>query len=266
MTEQTYTYNHNSFNLNEAGNYTLLIQADTKTFDYAITRSKTLVSLGTNCAIEELNTAGELHNKLAAAFKQTVVTLPPRAFTLVPATLFDANRIADMASVLDVKQNEMVLAQQLDSDNNIIYKVDKQIIKNFTLFNTKNIKFAPAGWLKAIVQSKPVNTYLYLNINDGQTEFAYFKDSKLRFYNKFVAVSVEELLYFTLLVSNELELKQQQTTLILSGNINDNDMQYKSLAEYFSHVQLSNLQVLDLPDDMPVHQLLYLSALYLCAL
>ncbi|MEO8884601.1 MAG: DUF3822 family protein [Mucilaginibacter sp.] len=264
MTEQTYTYNHNSFNLNEAGNYTLLIQANAKTFDYAITHNKTLMSLGTNCAVDELTSS----DKLMAEYKQTVITVPAKAFTLVPVNLFDAARLADMARVLDVKENEKVLAQVLDEDNYVIYKSDEQLVRNTSSLDTKNIKFAPDGWLKAIEQSGPSNSYLHLNINGTYVEFAYFKGNKLRFYNKFEATSPEELLYFTLMVSNELELKQQQTTLVLSGSINPGDAHYKNLAEYFFNVRLNSQQPLELPADMdiPAHQLLYLSALYLCAL
>jgi hypothetical protein len=262
MTEQT--YNHNTFNLNEAGNYTLLIQVNTKTFDYVITHNEALVSLGINCAIEELTSL----DKLAATYKQTVVALPAKAFTLIPVDLFDADRLADMARILDVKENEKVLAQTLNEYNKIIYKTDEQLVESVNSFDTKDIKFAPTGWLKAIEQSNPLNIYLHLNISDSRVEFAYFKDGKLRFYNKFEATNADELLYFTVLVSNVLELKPEQTTLILSGNINPDDAQYKSLAEYFFNIKLNSQQVLELPADMdiPAHQLLYLSALYLCAL
>ncbi len=261
MTEQTYTYSHNTFNLNQAGNYTLLIQVNAKAFDYAITHDKTLVSLGMNCAIEEFD-------KLTAVYKQTVVALPAKAFTLIPTDLFDADRLADMARMLDVKENEKVLAQTLNEDNKVIYKSDGQLVEMVSSFNTKGVKFAPAGWLKAIEQSNPLNIYLHLNISDSHVEFAYFKDGKLRFYNKFEAIDADELLYFSVLVSNELELKPEQTTLILSGNINPDDAAYKNLAEYFFNVKLNTQQVLELPADidMPAHQLLYLSALYLCAL
>jgi hypothetical protein len=266
MTEQTYTYRDSTLNFNEAGNYTLLLQVNTQGFDYAVVDHGTLVACETNCKLEELTKPDQLFAQLNAEYKNTVIGLPAKGFTLIPTELFDVDHIADIAKILDVKDGENVLAQVLDTDNYIIYKVDERLIASVTSLDIKNIVFAAKGWLAAIERSSPSNGHLFLNFDNGQVEIAYYKGNKLRFYNKFEFANIEELVYFTLLVSNELELKQQNTTLIVSGNITTGDLKYTTLAQYYSNVRLNTIEVAELPGDIRSHQLLPLFALYLCAL
>ena len=266
MTEQTYTYRDSTLNLNQAGNYTLLVQVNNKSFDYAVIDHGTMVACETNCKLEELTQPDQLYAQLNADYKNVVIGLSATGFTFIPTELFDAEHTADIAKLLDVKDNENVLTQPLDADNYVVYKTDKQLIASVTLLDIKNIVFAPKGWLTAIERSSPSNGYLFLNFEEEQVEFAYYKGNKLRFYNKFDFANLEELIYYTLLVSKELELKQQNTTLVVSGNITTGDAQYTILTQYYSNVRLNTIETVELPDDIRSQQILSLSALYLCAL
>ena len=266
MTEQTYTYRDSTLNLNQAGNYTLLLQINTQSFNYAIVDHGVMVANETNCNADELTKPDRLFAQLNAEYKNVIIGLPANGFTLIPTPLFDAEHIADIAKLLDVKDNENVLAQHLDADNYVVYKADKQLVASVTSFDIKNIVFAPKGWLNAIERSSPSNGYLFLNFEEAQVEFAYYKGNKLRFYNKFEFANIDELIYYTLLVSNELELKQQNTTLVVSGNITTGDINYTTLAQYYSNIRLNTIETVELPDDIRSHQILSLSALYLCAL
>lgn len=266
MTEQTYTYRDSTLNLKEAGNYTLLLQVNTQGFDYAIVDHGTLVACQTNCTLEELTHPDQLFAQLNAEYKKTVIGLPAKGFTLVPTELFDADHIVDIAKILDVKDGENILAQVLDTDNYIVYNIDEQLVTSVTSLSIKDVVFASKGWLTAIERSSPSNGHLFLNFENGQVEIAYYKGNKLRFYNKFQFTNVEELIYYTLLVSNELELKQQNTTLVVSGDIKPSDAIYTGLAEYYSNIRLNIIEVVELPGDIRSHQILSLTALYLCAL
>lgn len=266
MTEQTYTYRDSTLNLNEAGNYTLLLQVNTQSFDYAIVGHGTMLACETNCNIEELTKPDQLHQQLNADYKNVVIGLPAKGFTFIPNQLFDDEHVADIAKLLDVKENENVLVQPLDADNYVVYKIDQQLVEKLTSFDVKDIVFAANGWLNAIERSGPSNGYLFLNFDAGQVEYAYYKGNKLRFYNKFEVNNIDELVYYTLLVSKELELQQQNSTLLVSGNITASDINYTTLAQYYSSIRLNSIETVELPDDMRSHQILSLSALYLCAL
>ncbi len=265
MNEQTHTYRDSTLNMAEADNYTLLVQVNPESFAYAIVEDKQLLACETNCNLSELTEPEQLYERLTADYKKTVIALPAKEFVLIPISLFDANNTAEYAHLLDVKEDEKVIAQPLDAYNYVVYKVNEQHLNAITNFDIKNVVFAPKGWMHAIDRSEPTITDLFLNINGNQVEFAYYKKNKLRFYNKFEFNSTEDLIYYAVFVSDELELKQQSTALIISGNISDEYELYKSLSEYFTVVMINDIRVLELPANIPSSQILSLSALSLCA-
>jgi hypothetical protein len=265
MNQQIHTYRDSTLNMAEADNYTLLVQVDGDSFAYAIVDDKLLLACETNCELSELADPKQLYERLTADYKKTIISLPSNGFVLIPVSLFDANNIAEYARLLDVKDNEKVIAQSLDSQNHVVYKVAERLYNIITNYGIKNVVFAPKGWMHAIDRSEPSITDLFLNINGNQVEFAYYKKNRLRFYNKFEFTTTEDLIYYTIFVTDELELKQQSTALIISGSINEEYELYRRLSEYFQVVMINDIGVLELPASIPSYQILSLSALSLCA-
>jgi hypothetical protein len=263
MAEQIYTYRDSTFNLDQAYYYTLLLQIDATSFSYAIVYKQQLLAWDTNCGLNELFDPQELHDQLLATYRKVVFGLPANGFSLVPHSLFSAGHTAGFARLLDVKPNEKVLAQVLDDQNHIVYKVDEELISATTKFDLKNAVFSAKGWIKAIANENPPDNNIYLNI-DNQVEFLYFKNGKIRFYNAFDFKNAEDLLYYAALVTKEVGLLPESTALILSGNIPDEDNTVKHLAEFFATVSLNQIQLLDLPSEIAPHQILELIALSLC--
>ncbi len=264
MSEQTYTYQNNALNLDEAYYYTLLLQIDADTFSYAILYKTQLLAYHTNCNLDELTEPKELSDLLSATYRKTVVGLQCVGFTLVPPTLFDKDHLTGFARLLDIKEDEKVLAQQLDDNNYVIYKADEQVLTAAGRFKLKNTLFAAKGWITAIAQTNPVDSNIYINI-DNQAEFLCFKKGKLRFYNAFDFSAAEDLVYYAVLVAKEMELLPENTTLVLSGNINTGDKTIKLLSEYFSEAILNSIPLLELPEEITPHQILSMAALSLCA-
>ncbi len=256
MAEQIYTYRDPSFNLNQAYDYTLLMQIDASSFSYAVTYKKVLLAWGTNCSLKEL--AGEL----SAAYKKVVIGLPAKGFSLIPAAVFDKEHVTGYARLLDVKPDEKVLAQQLDDQNFIIYKVDAKIIPAVEKFGLANTVYLYKGWIRAIGQNDPEENSIYINLNNNKADFLYFKNGHIRFYNSFEYVTTDDLAYFAALVAEELELVPGDTTLVLSGNTPDDAP--NRLAEFFKEAVFNSTGALYLPDGIPTHQIMALAALNLC--
>src|ERR1700754_4851177 len=122
MSEYNYNYHDDSFSLDEADSYTLLIQIDKISFSYAITYQDKLIACADMHPLDELSNPQELLDLLSAKYKQVVIGLPANGFTLVPESLFRQDHVTSFARFLDVKSNEKVSAQQLDGENIIIYK------------------------------------------------------------------------------------------------------------------------------------------------
>jgi hypothetical protein len=264
MSEQIYTFRNPSFNINQAYYYTLLIQISSGSFSYAITYKEQLLAWDTNCNLAELSEPQELSDELNATYKKVVVGLPAHGFSLIPAPIFAQDQIVNYARLLDVKPEERVLAQALDRDNFIIYKVDEKIITAVQRFDLNNAVFGNKGWITAAAQTNPGNQDIYLHAENGRAEFLNFNKGNIRFYNNFDYKNEEDLAYYAALVVKELGILTQNVHLRLSGNIKPEDRYSLRLAEFFQHVTFFRPQLLALPEQISGQQILTLAALSLC--
>jgi len=260
----TNDYQDNSFSLYQAYSYTLLLQVGLSAFSYAVVDKNRLLVSAQNCDLNELSNPKQLNDLLSATYKKVIIGLSATGFTLVPSNVFSEDHIADFARFLDVKPDEKVLAQQLDDKNLIIYKTGEALLSAVERFNLNNAVYAAKGWIKAIAKTNPANSDLYIEIGENTLQFLYFSQGILRFYNTFEFKNADELVYFTVLVTEELSLIPDDTTLILSGDISKDDKNITRLADFFTKVELNDLKVLELPGQLATHKLLALATLSLC--
>lgn len=264
MDDHNNNYTDNSFSLYNAYSYSLLLQAGLDSFDYAFVQQNRLLVYAGDCNLDELAHPKQLSEILSATYRKVIIGLPATGLTLVPKKLFAENHIGDFARLLDVKTDERVFAQSLDSENNIIYKVPGAIAAAVEKFGFEHTHFTAQGWIQAIAQSRPLSTNLYLEIGRSTVQFLYFAGKSIRFYNSFEFKNEEELVYFTSFVCDELGLKPRETTLVLSGEVSIDDKNMKRLENFFPKIELNGAKVLELPGNIPAHRVLSLSALSLC--
>jgi hypothetical protein len=257
-------YQDNSFNLDQAGNYILLIRVNDGSFDYAIAHDNRLLVYVQDTPLDELANPKHLRGLLSAPYKNITIGLPAMALTLAPDSLYNEEHVGGYAKFLDVHENEKVLAQPFDDQNKIIYKTGADIISALDRFGLQNTVYAAQGWTKAIANSSPPNSNLYLDIQTNAVQFLYFSFGKLRFCNTFEFRSPDELVYFTTLVAEDLSLNAGEINLIISGNAFEWDANLTRLKEFYPKAELNSLQVLELPSQIAVHKILSLAALSLC--
>ncbi|MDB5145024.1 MAG: hypothetical protein JWQ66_3737 [Mucilaginibacter sp.] len=264
MSEHNYNYHDDNFSLDKAEAYTLLIQIDKALFSYAIADENKLIAWAENHPLDELSDPQELLDLLSAKYKQVVIGLPATGFTLLPQSVFNPDRVSDLARFLDVKSDEKVLSQDLDADNVIIYKTHASVLNAAEEFGLRNTVFSSKGWVNAIAQNNPGEGDLYLNITGNNVEILNFKAGKLRFYNTFEFNNDDELTYFAAFAAEELFLFPSHTSIYLSGDINADDKSVNRLAEFFIKVELNNITALQLPEEIVAHRILSIAALSLC--
>jgi hypothetical protein len=264
MNDHSNNYTDTSFNLYQAYSYTLLLQVEASTFSYAVVNGNRLLVSAQNCDLDELAHPKQLSELLTATYKNVIIGMPAVALTLVPKPLFNEEFIAEFARLLDVKENEKVFAQTLDDQNIIIYKTKDELVAAVEKFNLQNTVYTAQGWVKAIANSNPPDSNLYVEVGKDNVQFLYFSAGKLRFYNAFEYKNEDELAYFTSFVAEELKLKPQQTTLVLSGDIAVGDKNMKRLGDFYPKIEINGLKILELPGQIPSHKFLALAALSLC--
>lgn len=257
-------YTDNSFNLYQAYGYTLLLQIEPASFGYAVVKDNSLLVSAQNCDLEELTQPRALYDLLSATYKKVVIGMPASGLTLIPNSLFKEERISAFARFLDIKDNEKVFAQPLDDVNAIIYKTNDGLISAIQKFGMHNIVYTAKGWIKAIAKTNPPGSDLYIEVGKDKVHFLYFSLSALRFYNAFDFKGEDELAYFTTFVTEELNLKPQNITLVISGDVTAGDKNLTRLAYFFPKIELNPLKVLELPGQVQSNKILSLSALALC--
>lgn len=263
MSNRNYHYRDPEFNPEQTAGYNLLMQVGHGSLSYAITGNNKLLALATGVGLDELDNPSADHKFLSSNYSAHIVALPQQGFTFVPASLFAPDKVADIARFLDVQRDEKVYSQPLDADNQVIFKASEHSMAIPKKVNSAFV-FPAKGWILAVANSNPESQNLYLNISSDQVEILNFKEGKLRFYNSFEFKNSDELVYFTSLVAQELQLQNKDTTLFVGGEVMPDDNCMKRLAEFFGEVQLNSQTLVSLPEEIPSYSVLYLTALLLC--
>ncbi|WP_426667991.1 DUF3822 family protein [Mucilaginibacter sp. McL0603] len=264
MSIHNHHYRDPDFSTAQTADYILLVQVGIDSFSYAVAGRNRLFLLEENISLNELNEPDKDHSLLFDNYKKRVIGLPQNGFTFMPVSLFRPDQVTSYARFLDVKVNEKVFSQPLDSENQVIYKVDEQTARIADRFDVKNTVFGAKGWIDLIGSNNPSNHNLYLNIDSDKVEFLNYNDGKLRFYNSFEFKTPDELVYFTMVVAGELKVQPQNTSLILSGDISTDDENFGRLSQFFHSAELNTLKTIDLPWNIAAQNILTLTALSLC--
>ena len=266
MSEQTFTYRDNELNLDEAYYYALLVKVEGNTFSYAITYKSKLMAYEESCPLHELTNPLQLQELLGAGYNKTVIGLPATGFSLIPTAIFNREHLTELAHLLDVKEHEKVLAQVLDENNYIVYKVENKLLEGLSKYDFKNITFGGKGLIKALYKSNPLNNQLFINLETNKVELVYFKDYKVRFYNSFEYNNANDVAYYAVMVAKELELQPVAVELIISGKTTADDEIQTALSGFFTSIMQNVIHPLDIPEQLAAHQLLSLTSLSLCEL
>ncbi|OKS85779.1 DUF3822 family protein [Mucilaginibacter polytrichastri] len=265
MTSHSKLYFSDDFSAEKAKDYTLLIQIRDTDFSFAVVYQNTLLAWGNGYPHSELVAPADFVNFLSPTdYQNVVIGITPTVFNIVPKQLYKEDQLPNFARFLDAGVEDKIYSQVLDADNQIVFKDGDTILPVLIArYPYHQILFAYKGWLQAITTTKPTATDLYIDIQAYEVHFAYYKDSKLRFYNSFKYTTPTELAYFTALTTNELELNPANIRLVISG---DADIDLSSLSEFFTNIDINPIEQLQqLPDGIAPQQLLSLTALTLCA-
>jgi hypothetical protein len=265
MDNRNYQYLDNDFNPEHTGDCTLLVSVHASNFSFAVTGGNKLLLLSGEVGLGEFTEPLGGNDLLFKDYAQRIIGVSNTGFTFIPVSIFNPDKVADFARFLDVKDTEKVFSQPLDNDNQVLFKVKSELVDILAeKFDTKDIIWGAAGWIKAVAGDGPPNQYLYLDVRANRVEILNFRDGKLRFYNNFEFMNGDELAYFSTVVAGELQLPDEAVTLVLSGDINPDDQNGSRLSKFFRRVELNTSNPVKLPKQLHPNSLLYLTALELC--
>ena len=264
MAENTNSYTDPNFSLYQAYAYTLVLSLEQQSFGFAVLDNNRLMAAGKAIALSELSNPELLKELFASTFKKVIVGLPATALTLIPAKVYSNAHAADFARLLDVKTNEKVFVQTLGDENIIVYKTSDTLVKLIEKYNILNTVYNGSGWIKTIAKSSPPGNNLYIDISGEKAGYLYYFLGSLRYYNSFEFKDEAELVYYTLLVCSELNIKPQHTYLVMSGDIDTGDKYMSRLAEFYPNISVNPLRAVEISGDINPHRFLALNSLSLC--
>jgi len=261
MSDYSFTYHDDGFSLEKAGDAGLFIKLGKKEISFLIASQGRLLAWKDRCPLSDINEDELLNKVLTSPFEKVVVGLLPAALTLVPADLFIPQNTADYARYLDVKADNKVFTAKLDDENQLIYRADKASYDELAAkLDLGNITVpADRGWISMIAKSQPNNHSIYVDINAGQISLLNFNATKLRFYNSFKIAGINDVLYYCLFAAEQLDIKPDYTSLIISGLCTDKDIE--QLSQFFRMVKYNDAKAIQSSLVVPSHQVLSLAAL-----
>ncbi len=265
MTSHSKLYFSDDFSPEKAKDYTLLIQIRNTDFSFAVVYQNALLAWGNGYPLSELITPADfIHFLTPTDYQKVIIGLTPLVFNIIPKPLYQEKHLVQLVKLLDISETDKVYSQTLDTDNQVVFKDSNEVLPTLIArYPNHQIVFGYKGWLEAIVKTEPVVTNLYIDVQATEVHFAYFKESKLRFYNSFIYADPNDLAYFTALTTNELQLQPEDTHLVISG---DADISLGNLKDFFPHIDTNPIEQLQqLPSGITAQQLLSLAALMLCA-
>jgi len=266
MNDSLYHYIDPEFSHLQVNSYKLLLMVDDKSFSLTLLHRHKLMVWRKPAPLAELSQPGEVQEVLNFTYQEVIMGINTPFFTLVAESLFNESQVKDTARYLDVAPADTVFAQPLDAYNHVIFKTPETLMQAIKKFDVKQMVFGPSGWIQAIEANQPSADELYLNLNNGRVEIGYFNQGKLSLFNTFEFTHEDELAYYAVFVCQQLKLELKKLAIKLSGDIPAGEERYHHLLQdIFGTVSFNTLAVANVPEHLPQHQLLALTALSLCA-
>ena len=123
-------------------------------------------------------------------------------------------------------------------------------------------------WLKNYSEEK--QSSILIDFNADEFSVIVFKDELLQLAQTFVYSSPEDVLYYLLKICGQLDLRQQEVKIILSGLIEKDSAIYRELYKYFIHLEFealpSGIRIAEALNEYPDHYFSSISKLATCVL
>ena len=188
------------------------------------------------------------NNELSNSFSSVKIIHYNNLSTVVPEPLFDKNNALsylkfnskilqnDYAAYDEIFNNECVNVYiPYVNINNYIFKMfDSFVYNHYSSIILEKVK---------LNEKNTAAPSLYLNINSNHMELIYFVKNKLIFYNRFDFSTKEDIIYYLLFTIDQLKLNPEEIPLVITGNISEDDDNYKIIYEYIRNVSTFNSEI-----------------------
>lgn len=213
---------------------------------------------------------------LRSDFNQTIVSIRTENYSLVPNLIKEGDdiNIFSQTNAFDESTDSLRSYSLINLKARVLFsvsrKVEAAILKAFVHTNfiphiAPRIEYS-LNDLKTRVSSESIQAH----VSNSHVDVLIFKDNKLDLCNSFYQTNKEDLAYYILYCSDLLNIAPEKNHLILSGDIDIGDENWKTLSNYWKKLKIAPeldtveiSQKLDIPEPSRYG---YLMHSLLCAL
>lgn len=187
---------------------------------------------------------GKVLNKrpsFAYPYEKVFFMFQNRFSTLIPQPLFnEENKNLYLGFNQPFQENSRIVYDNLKNNDAVnVYYIPNMVVEKVKDFwpNVKMMHFSTA-----LIESLSVSfknqfnpKTLYINLRRDCFDIVYFKENKLHYHNSFEFRSKEDFIYFLLITIEQLGLNPEDVNVILSGNIDKTDDNYRMIHQYIKN-------------------------------
>ncbi len=225
-------------------------------------------------ALEQLSRNSHLLRNFE--FTKAIVGVFSPAYTLVPDAIYkagDDKKFLDF-HFEDKEKTRKIFSRQVNPFQlKTIFGISEELHHElFHLFEEPELIHPASTLLEAAhLQSRgKKEKELFINVRRGNVDIIVLEGKKLMLMNSFISPTADDLLYFSLMVCDQLELDPDSIQVWLSGEVEKESAKYKLLFKYFRNLQFSerpgNVSYSYRIEQLPKHQHFSLFSLALCEL
>lgn len=235
-----------------AAKYDLLVNISPETFQYAIIDSvKQETKMLVEFEIPPLSTLSDLiravenlpesHKQFKFAFNKVKIAFTTSDYTFIPESLYVEADQKDYGKYLGLTEDRELLVNTISSaEIKNVMTIDSHFKTALEgIFQKPKIYNQAVPFLEGVQKGIERGDELVFSIDVQPKHFqiALFKDFKLEFYNTFDYANADEFNYYLLSIIQSLEIKLDETRVILSGKITSSDEIYKRIEKYFDSIR-----------------------------
>ncbi len=180
---------------------------------------------------------------LQLKYRNTQIGLLTSIATLIPSDLYDANQrrfYLEQNAILN--KEHLVLNDALESVGaQHVYAFHSEIFECLQTQFPQAVFYNVSSGLIATHHRYGKPETVYANLIGEYLQIVVFNRKKLLFSNTFTHRSAADVLYFIMLVINQLDLDAEKNKLILSGEITTESPTYATLQQYIKHIEFVDI-------------------------
>ncbi len=288
--KQIQSVKDDEFNVDSIPEYTLSMQIGNKSFRFCILDTRVNKCLWledysfssilfTEQLLDQLNLIFDDHMVLQAGFWQNIfLSFQNQQFTLIPEAVFKPEQAADylqLAADTTLEPMDVHYYKHVSSGMVNVFAAQRKTIDWFkAVYLNKHIQLVhhTSAFIEGLKynnssSAKPSQT-LSILIEESYLTIALVDGQQLEFCNTYYYTSVQDFVYYTMLVMQELKLNPETCKVILYGGISHDSAIFNTLYKYIRNVNFGakpkHLEFGYKFDEVLDHRYFSIYNIYLC--